>query len=53
VLGISDKQKAQKINQRKYVEYLLRNGSISEKRELLDSLKDKLVLQGQKIFLET
>ena len=34
VLGVTDKQKAQKINQRKYVEYLLRNGTMEEKRQL-------------------
>lgn len=32
VLGISDKQKAQNINQRKYVKYLPRNGTMEEKR---------------------
>lgn len=44
VLGITDKQKAQKINQRKYVEYLLRNGTMEEKRQLLGGLKNRLVL---------
>lgn len=49
VLGISDKQKAQKINQRKYVEYLLRNGKMEEKRELLEHLKNKITLESGKI----
>ncbi len=49
VLGISDKQKAQKINQRKYVEYLLRNGTMEEKRELINQLKNKIILKDQKI----
>jgi len=44
VLGITDKQKAQKINQRKYVEYLLRNGTMEEKRELLRCMKGKIFL---------
>mgnify|MGYP001558238106 CR=1 FL=1 len=52
VLGMSDKKKAQKINQRKYVEYLLRNGTMEEKRELLGSLKDRLLLKDQKIVLD-
>lgn len=51
VLGISDKQKAQKINQRKYVEYLLRNGTMEEKRELLGYLKHKIVLKEGKLAL--
>lgn len=49
VLGISDKHKAQKINQRKYVEYLLRNGKMEEKRELLESIRNKIYLQAGKI----
>lgn len=49
VLGISDKQKAQKINQRKYVEYLLRNGTMEEKRELLESIRNKIYFQAGKI----
>ncbi len=51
VLGVTDKQKAQKINQRKYVEYLLRSGTMTEKRELLGCLKDRLLLKEQKIML--
>jgi DNA invertase Pin-like site-specific DNA recombinase len=51
VLGISDKQKAQKINQRKYVEYLLTHGRMTEKRELLGCLKNRLLLKEQKIVL--
>ena len=49
VLGVSDKKKAQKINQRKYVEYLLRNGSSEEKRQLLDGLKSRLKLKNGRI----
>ena len=49
VLGVSDKQKAQKINQRKYVEYLLRSGTMTEKRELLGCLKNRLILKDGKI----
>jgi site-specific DNA recombinase len=49
VLGISDKQKAQKINQRKYVEYLLRNGTMEEKRGLLESVRSKFYLRAGRI----
>ena len=48
VLGITDKKKAQKINQRKYVEYLLKNGTATDKRELLECLKNKIVLKDGK-----
>ncbi len=51
VLGVGDKQKAQKINQRKYVEYLLTHGTMTEKRELLGCLKNRLILKDQKIML--
>ena len=51
VLGISDKQKSRKINQRKYVEYLLKNGTPAEKRELLGCLKDRVMLKNQQITL--
>ena len=44
VLGVSDRQKAKKVSQRKYVGYLLRNGTMEERRELLTSLKNKIVL---------
>ena len=50
-LGVSDKQKVQKTNQRKYVEYLLTNGTMMEKRELLGCLKNRLMLKDQKIVL--
>ncbi len=49
VLGISDKKKARKINQRKYVEYLLKNGTPAEKRELLGCLKDRIVLKDGRV----
>lgn len=51
VLGISDKQKTQKINQRTYVEYLLKNGTMEEKRELMGCLKEKIQLKNGKIIL--
>jgi len=53
VLGATDKRKAQKISQRKYVEYLLRNGMIEEKRSLLASLNNKLLLTAGHIMIDT
>ncbi len=52
VLGVTDKQKAQKINQRKYVEYLLRNGTMEERRGLLANLRNRLVLRNQQLTLD-
>lgn len=51
VLGMNE-QKAKKINQRKYVEYVLRNGTMEEKRGLLGSLKNRLVLKQGDIQME-
>ncbi|MBI2635892.1 hypothetical protein HYW84_01035 [Candidatus Peregrinibacteria bacterium] len=51
VLGVTDQQKAQKINQRKYVEYLLTNGTMTEKRELLASFTSKILLKNGSIYL--
>jgi hypothetical protein len=51
VLGVTDKQKAQKINQRKYVEYLFRSGTMAEKRELLECLKNRLILKEGRISM--
>jgi hypothetical protein len=47
------KGKKQEINQRKYVEYLLRNGTMEEKRQLLGGLKNKLVLTNGFVRLDT
>jgi hypothetical protein len=47
-----NEQKAKKINQRKYVEYVLRNGTMEEKRGLLGSLKNRLVLKQGDIQME-
>jgi len=48
VLGM-DEQKAKKINQRECVEYVLRNGTMEEKRGLLGSLKNKLILRNGRV----
>jgi len=47
-----DEQKARDINQRKYVEYVLRNGTMEEKRGLLGSLKNKLILKEGQVTVE-
>jgi len=53
VLGIEDKEKPQnKISPKDYAKYLLKEGSIIEKRELLSNLKSRLILRNKKVYLE-
>lgn len=53
VLGIKKQAEAKdKINAKIYAKYLLKEGSIVEKRELLSRLKTKLVLKDKMIYLE-
>ncbi len=53
VLGIKNGEKAkQEISVRNYAKYILKEGTISEKRELLVNLKSKLVLKNKVISLE-
>jgi len=53
VLGIKKEKEVQKeINVKNYAKYILREGTILEKRELLSSLKTKLVLKNKMIRLE-
>ena len=46
-----EKIKVKKIDVRAYAKYLLRDGSITEKRELLSLLKSKLIYTNRKIQL--
>jgi DNA invertase Pin-like site-specific DNA recombinase len=50
--GKSEKVKADDMDIRKYAKYLLENGSLPEKRELLSHLKGKIILKDRKITLE-
>jgi len=53
VLGIEDKENPQnKIRPKDYAKYLLKEGSIIEKRELLSNLKSKLIFKDKKIYLK-
>jgi len=53
VLGIEEKdEKKKKISTKIYAKYLLKEGSMIEKRELLSNLKSKLVLKNKMIYLE-
>ena len=53
VLGIKNKnfKKQKDIDIRNYAKYLLKEGSILEKRELLVNLKSKLVVKNRKVYL--
>lgn len=54
VLGIKDDKgiKEKEVDVRMYAKYLLKEGTIYEKRELLEQLKNRLVMDDKKIFLE-
>lgn len=52
-LGINEKIKMPDIDVRGYAKYVLRDGSDIEKRELLNCLKNKLILKEKEIFIET
>jgi site-specific DNA recombinase len=49
VLGYKQEKSTEDIDVRNYVKYLLREGTLIEKRELLGCLKSKLVLKDKKI----
>ena len=52
VLGIKENEENKKVNPKDYIKYLLREGTIYEKRELLFNLRSKLILKDKKIYLE-
>lgn len=54
VLGLTEDQeeKQNKIDVRAYAKYLLKEGTIEEKRELMQSFKSKLLLIHKKVILE-
>ncbi len=54
VLGVKedDIEREKEINIRNYVKYLLREGSITEKRELLAFLKSRLVVRDKMVAPE-
>ena len=52
VLGHKKETNDSDIDVRNYTKYLLREGTLIEKRELLYFLKSKLILKDKKIILE-
>ncbi|MCK5332453.1 recombinase family protein [Candidatus Parcubacteria bacterium] len=53
VLGMDKKEKNQQkdVDIRNYAKYILKEGNVYEKRELLECLKSKLVLNDKKLYL--
>lgn len=53
ILGIADSIPSKNEGDiRKYAGYILREGTIAEKRELLSHLKSRIILQNRKIRIE-
>jgi len=52
VLGSKEKDKAASMDVKKYAKYLLEEGGMEEKRELLSHLRGKLVVTEKKISIE-
>jgi hypothetical protein len=52
VLGMKTKDRKADVDTREYAKYLLKEGTITEKRELLSCLKSKVVLKDRKISLQ-
>ncbi len=52
VLGIKQTESQKEADMRKYAKYILREGSIIEKRELLSCLQSKLVMKHKEIILQ-
>ncbi len=48
----SEKVKADEMDVRRYAKYLLENGSLPDKRELLCHLKGRVIMKDRKIVLE-
>jgi hypothetical protein len=49
LLGIKDKVSVQDIDIRAYAKYLLREGTLTERRELLSCLKSKVILNNKEV----
>lgn len=51
-LEVEQQERLEKLDSKKYAEYILRDGSTEEKRELLGCLKSELVLRDGKIDIQ-
>jgi len=51
VLGVKEWEKPRDVDIKRYAKYLLEEGSVDEKRQLLEQLRGKIVLKDRKIAL--
>lgn len=51
-MSVKDKEKIPKIGVKEFAKYLLKEGTMLEKRELLQNLKNRIILKEKKITLE-
>lgn len=51
VLGVKEKEKALEMDVKRYARYLLEEGTIEEKRQLLEQLRGKLVVKNKRVIL--
>ena len=52
VLGMKTKERNTDVDVRNYAKYLLKDGTLTEKRELLICLKSQLILKDRKVLLQ-
>ena len=52
VLKVEGKQENKDIDVKSYIKYLLREGSMSEKREILSCIKSKIVIRKSVLSIE-
>jgi len=52
VLGVKEKDTAAAMDIKRYAKYLLEEGSMEEKRGLLEHLRGRIVINDKKVFLE-
>lgn len=53
ILGLNTKIATEEVDIRNYVRYLLKEGSLLEKREILSSIKNNTYLKNKKIYLDS
>jgi hypothetical protein len=51
MLGVTERDSANDMDVRKYAKYLLQNGTPQEKRELLEHLRNRIVMKDKRITL--
>ena len=52
MLGVKEKDHAKEMDVRRYAKYLLEEGTTEQRRELLEQLRGKILLEDKKIYLQ-